>query len=348
MRIGIVVTALAGGGAERQALIWCQHCAAAGHEVTAITFWTGEGEADTSTFDTVRIFEEGREGGLGKITLRLRQLQGDFDCMVVFEPFLGVCATAARLKIPWALVTGKVPAILQEATRIPLFAFRWAFRRTDLATAPNEAMVEGYRARGIRASRPWLAVPNVVDPAAFFDWDGPKEGVLWVGRFETVKNPFLAIDAATAAGLPLTMLGYGRLQPEVEAHIAARSARPPVELRPFGGNPWQAYARHRVLLVTSHYESFGNVLVESLAAGTPVVSVDCDYGPRELIGGAEHSRLLPGAAAPEELGAALREIAGRAPDPAEKAEGRRIADRYRIEAVAPVIDTAIDRLRSAR
>jgi len=36
-------------------------------------------------------------------------------------------------------------------------------------------------------------------------------------------------------------------------------------------------------MLTSHFEGFPMSLVESLAVGTPVISVDCETGPREIV-----------------------------------------------------------------
>lgn len=48
-------------------------------------------------------------------------------------------------------------------------------------------------------------------------------------------------------------------------------------------NPFNLIASSTVLALSSVYEGFGLTLAESMACGTPVVSVDCDYGPREII-----------------------------------------------------------------
>ena len=43
------------------------------------------------------------------------------------------------------------------------------------------------------------------------------------------------------------------------------------------------YAKAEFFALASHREALSNVLIESLLYGTPVVSYDCPYGPREII-----------------------------------------------------------------
>lgn len=51
----------------------------------------------------------------------------------------------------------------------------------------------------------------------------------------------------------------------------------------FKSNPYKYIANCDLLVLSSLYEGLPNVIIESIAIGTPVVATDCLSGPREIL-----------------------------------------------------------------
>ena len=90
----------------------------------------------------------------------------------------------------------------------------------------------------------------------------------------------------------------------------------------FDENPYRYMRRAGLLALSSRWEGLGIVILEALACGTPVVSTDAPYGPRELLGGRGDLPPVGDAAA---LGRAMVETL-RGARPAEEALRARAAD----------------------
>jgi glycosyltransferase involved in cell wall biosynthesis len=340
MRIAIVTNHLGLGGAERQAVLWARVCETLGHDVVVAALASVDREYEVPDSVEVATLGKSRSADLPRVVRRLRALARDRDLAIAFQTYPALCCALARTGDPWIVVAGNDPRHWHDTSRVPDRLFRWAFARAALACAPTHGVADCHERLGVRPQGRWLVVPNIVDQDAFVELDGHKDGILFVGRLAPEKNPQLAVAAAAAAGAPLTIVGQGPLEPTLRTALDDRSG---VDLRGFVDRPWSLYAGHRVLLVTSRYETFGNMIIESLAAGTPVVSVDCDFGPREVIGRARFSHL--GDADPERLGRLLRNVLARPYTAVERQECLELASPYRADAVAPLIQSAVDEAR---
>lgn len=97
--------------------------------------------------------------------------------------------------------------------------------------------------------------------------------------FETLLQAFAGLSTPAR----LVIVGDGELRPAIEARIHALGLEERVLLAGHQANPFPWMARADVFVLSSFFEGFGNVLVEAMALGVPVVASDCPSGPGEII-----------------------------------------------------------------
>ena len=117
----------------------------------------------------------------------------------------------------------------------------------------------------------------------------PPGFILHVGRFHETKRHDRLLRAYALSGLsePLVLLGKGSAEKTAALQALAQELgiAQRVIFQGFADNPYAWMARARVLVVSSDSEGFGNVLIESMLCGTPVVSTRCPGGPVSLLQG---------------------------------------------------------------
>jgi glycosyltransferase involved in cell wall biosynthesis len=91
----------------------------------------------------------------------------------------------------------------------------------------------------------------------------------------------------------LVLLGEGKQRPELQRLATELGVEEHVWMPGFVTNPYSYMARAAVFVLSSAWEGFGNVLVEALALGVPVVATDCPSGPREILQGGRYGALVP-------------------------------------------------------
>jgi len=99
-----------------------------------------------------------------------------------------------------------------------------------------------------------------------------KPRILFVGRLDANKNSLLLIRTFQQLRLPatLTLIGDGRLRPEVEAQIAGDEAISFLGLLP-NDEVHRQLICHDILVLPSHYDGWGAVVNEALQNGVRVV-----------------------------------------------------------------------------
>ncbi len=116
-----------------------------------------------------------------------------------------------------------------------------------------------------------------------------------VARLEPQKNQALLLKAF--AKIPgenscLIILGIGYLDETLKNLSATLNIEKRVRFEGFQKDVNWFLARSDCFVFTSDYEGLGNVLIEALQAGLPVISTDCPSGPREILSPDSDSSVL--------------------------------------------------------
>ena len=121
--------------------------------------------------------------------------------------------------------------------------------------------------------------------------------ILAVGALKSQKRHDRLIEAfarlSPTLGATLCILGEGAKRPELESRIRSLNLGDRVILPGFALDPSPWYAHADLFVLSSDYEGFGNVIVEAMEHGLPVVSTNCQSGPEEILDGGRYGRLVP-------------------------------------------------------
>jgi glycosyltransferase involved in cell wall biosynthesis len=224
----------------------------------------------------------------------------------------------------WAarLVQVHVPLVISEHTilsishvassslrkRLIIALARVFFRYADAAICISQGVAEDFF-ETIRMPRQKIHVVYnpVISPdfeqqsreSIFHPWFTPDAlpVILAVGRLATAKDypTLLRAFSIVCQERPahLLILGEGSERLRLERLARQLGIVEKIQMPGFVENPFPYMAHARMLVLSSRWEGFGNVLVEALACGTPVVSTDCKSGPGEILENGRFGRLVP-------------------------------------------------------
>jgi glycosyltransferase involved in cell wall biosynthesis len=321
-RVMIYLPSLMVGGAELALLRLAKGLASVGCPVTLVVHRADAVAREMS--GNLRLVELGvgsTRAALPRLARLLRRARPDFLITglthnnIIAVAALVMSGHACRLVVTeHAPVTALARARPEWRYRMLPWLLPFAYRFADAVVAVSGGVASDLASLlGPGARRRVSVIYNPVLPA---DWrelaDSPLDDpwfakgappvVLAVGRLSAEKNLPLLLDAFAVLGrrgcaARLVIIGEGPERARLEAKIRGAGFADTVRLDGESFCVMAYMRRSAVFVLTSTFEGFGNVLVEAMAAGIPVVSTDCPVGPREILADGRYGQLVTEASA---------------------------------------------------
>ena len=113
----------------------------------------------------------------------------------------------------------------------------------------------------------------------------PTEYFLHVGKFNQAKRQdfLIKVYADSKVDTPLVLMGQGPLLMQCKSLVKELGLENKIIFAGFFSNPYPVMKKAKALLVSSDFEGLGMVILEAICLRVPVISTDCESGPREIL-----------------------------------------------------------------
>lgn len=315
-RIAFLLNDLHGGGAERVVVTLCNTLSMMGCCVTLLLArHQGPYLGDLSPRVRVLRLKGGRMlFAIPSLVTLIRRER--FQCVLAGMDQPNIALLFARFFLPSTtkcfITEHSHPVVSEKSVNNPIW---WSIRRLRrllypladhvIAVSENvrQALIDQLRCRPERVTT--LHNPIDIEQAERLATEAPP--IHWfrdrripllvtAGRLDVAKDyPVMLKAVATLRQrrpVRLIILGDGNERQHLEELRDKLGLQDCVAMPGFMTNPFSFMAAADCFVIASRWEGFGNVIVEALACGTPVVSTNCG-GPREILGNGRYGRLVP-------------------------------------------------------
>lgn len=314
-RILLVLPSLDRGGAERVLLQLARSFRADGREVH-VAVLSGGGPLRAEVPDGVVVHElvvaghPTRGFALARSAFpRLVSLMRSLRPHAVLSTMTGtnlLTILATRLSRRHARIfVREASSLINAPHRLTRRAMRLFYPGADMVIAVSRGVADDLSGLGI-PNECIRVIHNPVDTERLRDQAVVAHGapctieepyLIAIGRLTEAKDYPTLLRAYAASTLKsdhrLVVVGEGVLRGMLEVMARELGIASRVLFTGALDNPFRLLANASLLVLSSKWEGYPNVLLESLALGVPVVSTDCRHGPRELLDHGRHGRLVP-------------------------------------------------------
>lgn len=313
-RILLVLPSLERGGGERVLLQLARSFLEAGREVH-LAVLLGGGPLRSDVPDAVVLHElvdAGHARGfalarkaLPKLVALIRTIRPDAVLSTMTGTNLLTVLACKRSRSRVRLVLREASSLINAPSVFKRQAMRWLYRSADAIIAVSNGVAEDLCNLNLPGDR-ICVISNPVDrerlrrlaetgPA--LPEIGNTPYVIALGRLTKAKDYPTLLQAYAASKLRnshrLVIVGEGEERPNIERAVHELGIVDLVLLAGALDNPFRVLAGADLLVLSSRWEGYPNVLLEALALRVPVVATDCRHGPRELLDGGRYGRLAP-------------------------------------------------------
>jgi len=314
-RILLVLPSLERGGGERVLLQLARSFLAAGREVH-IAALLGGGPLRSHIAEGVTLHElvdphDATKGfalarrALPRLVSLLRAIQPQAVLSTMTGTNLLAVLARMRARGGMRLVLREASSLVNTRSVLKRQAMRWLYRRADALVAVSIGVAQDLYSLGI-SNEQIHVIHNPIDRdrlqrlanvgSGLTEADGAPY-VIALGRLTEAKDYPTLLRAYASSELRRThrLVIVGEGEQRARLRDAARELGIVDRVVLAGGmdNPFHVLAGAALLILSSRWEGYPNVLLEALALGVPVVATDCRHGPRELLDGGRYGRLAP-------------------------------------------------------
>ncbi|MDO6499529.1 glycosyltransferase [Photobacterium sanguinicancri] len=303
-KITLLVGSLAGGGAEGVCVSLANGFSDAGYDVTLLVLNLNNAINQSRVSESVTLVNlDVSNVRYAFFTLRSYIKSNKIKQILVFDHLLSVLLVAIRysLKSKFQIVSRNINTITKELNSYSSFWYKVIvkklvisfYKKVDFIINQSKGMMDDlldfypeFNGRTIYIHNPVNEkISNaIVDTTTC----AKKDYFLCVGRLESQKAFHHAITSFSEflvkhPHFQLKIVGIGELEESLKSLCASLNISDSVDFEGFQSDILPYYIGAKATLLTSKYEGFPNVLVESISLGTPVVSFNCPSGPSEII-----------------------------------------------------------------